>query len=121
MKILESAQNYLETILILQKRNGFVRAIDIANELNFTKASVSIAMKQLRESGYTTIDGDNNISLLPTGLEIAEAMYERHVALTKMLMLMGVSDKTASEDACKIEHVISEETLEAVKNYISKQ
>lgn len=120
MKILQSSENYLETILILQKRNGSVRAIDIANELNYSKASVSVAMKQLRENKYVTVDEHSGISLLPKGMEIAEKMYERHVILTEALIRLGVDETVASEDACRMEHVISGETFHAIKNYLTK-
>ena len=119
MKILESAENYLETILILHKRNGSVRSIDIVNELDYTKPSVSIAMKHLRENGFIEMDRAGYITLLDSGREIAERMYERHTLLSKWLISLGVSAETASEDACRIEHVISDTTFEAVKKYIS--
>ncbi len=118
MKILESSENYLETILILQKRNGEVRSIDIANELSFSKASVSVAMKQLRENNYISVDETGHISLEPAGLEIASKMYERHIILSGALEKIGVSNKTAVQDACKIEHVISNETFEAIKVFM---
>ena len=115
MKILESAENYLETILILQKRNGAVRSIDIASELEFTKPSVSIAMKHLRENGYIEMDKQGHITLLPAGREIAEKMYERHTTLSHFLEALGVSPDTAREDACRMEHILSTETFEAIK------
>ncbi len=121
MKILESSENYLETILILQKRNGEVRSIDIANELSFSKASVSVAMKQLRENEYINVDDSGYITLKPAGLEIANNMYERHITLAKALEKIGVSKDVAVQDACKIEHIISTETFEAVKKYVQKQ
>ncbi len=117
MKIQESAENYLETILILQRRNGAVRSIDIANELDFSKPSVSIAMRNLRENEYIQVDEHGFITLLPSGLKIAERMMERHNLLTGLLTTLGVSPKIAAEDACRIEHVISDETFEAIKNY----
>ena len=117
MKILESAENYLETILILQKRNGGVRSIDIASELEFTKASVSVAMKHLRENGYIEMDKFGHITLLDTGRAIAESMYERHTALSGFLTAIGVSEQVAKEDACRMEHIISEETFEAIKKH----
>ena len=117
MKILESAENYLETILILQKRNGTVRSIDIASELEYTKPSVSVAMKNLRENGYIEMDKMGHITLMDTGLAIAEAMYERHTALSNFLLAIGVSVQTAKDDACRMEHIISEETFEAIKNH----
>ncbi len=121
MKILESAENYLETILILQKRNGNVRSIDIVNELEYTKPSVSIAMKHLRENGFIEMDRAGYITLLESGREIAEKMYERHTLLSKWLISLGVSEETAAEDACRIEHVLSTETFEAIKKHAEKQ
>lgn len=115
MKIQESAENYLETILILQRRNGSVRSIDIATELEFSKPSVSIAMRNLRENQFIQVDDHGFISLLPSGLEIAERMLERHQVLTEWLVAIGVSAETAAEDACRIEHVISAESFEAIK------
>ena len=121
MKILESAENYLETILILQKRNGSVRSIDIVNELDYTKPSVSIAMKHLRENGYIEMDKSGHITLLDAGLEIAEMMYERHTSLTNFLIALGVSPETAKEDASRIEHIISQESFEAIKNHAKEK
>lgn len=118
MKIQESAENYLETILILQNELNAVRSIDIVNELNYTKASVSIAMKRLRENGYIEMDRDGYISLTNDGLSIAEKMYERHKALSSFLMLIGVNKKVALEDACRIEHVISDESFDKIKKYL---
>ena len=118
MKILESAENYLETILILQKRNGGVRSVDIAGELAFTKPSVSVAMKHLRENGYIEMDKNGYITLSETGRSIAEAVYERHTILTTVLKNLGVSEEVAKEDACRMEHIISEETFEAIKTHL---
>lgn len=118
MKILESAENYLETILILQKRNGTVRSIDIASELEFTKPSVSIAMKNLRENGYIEMDKNGYITLLDAGRSIAEAVYERHTILSTFLSAIGVSSEIAREDACRMEHIISEDTFEAIKKHL---
>ncbi len=117
MKIHESAENYLETILVLSRRNGGVRSVDIANELEFSKPSVSIAMKNLREQEMIQVDGNGFISLLPKGREIAERIFERHELLSSWLVSLGVSPETASEDACRIEHVISEESFEALKRH----
>lgn len=117
MQIHESAENYLETILILKKRMGQVRSIDIVNELSVSKPSVSVAMKNLRTNGYIDMDRDGYITLLESGSAIAEKMYERHTFLTEWLTSLGVSPDTASEDACRIEHVISEETFDALKNH----
>lgn len=119
MKIQESAENYLETILIIKNRKGVVRSIDIVNELEFSKPSVSVAMKNLRENGYIDVDDNGYISLLAKGMEIAETMYERHIAISNWLIAIGVNPETAVEDACKIEHVISAESFEAVKKYIT--
>ena len=115
MKIQESAENYLETILILQQRNGSVRSIDIANELGYSKPSISIAMRNLRENHYISVNQNGLINLLPPGQEIAERMYERHTFLTHCLISLGVSPEIAAEDACRIEHVISAESFEAIK------
>ena len=119
MKIQESAENYLEAILVLQKRKGVVRSIDIANELSFSKPSVSVAMKNLRTNGYIEVDSDGYISLLDKGREIAEKIYERHTLISSWLVRMGVSPETASEDACRIEHVISAETFEKLKEHVA--
>ena len=115
MKIQESAENYLETILILKNKNGAVRSIDIANELGFSKPSVSVAMKNLRENGYIEVDSSGYITLLDSGRKIAEKIYERHTTLSKWLVSLGVDAKTAAEDACRIEHDISSESIEAIK------
>ena len=117
MVIQESAENYLETILVLQKRNGTVRSIDIANELEFSKPSVSVAMKNLRNNGYIEMDKTGEIKLLPAGLEIAQTVYEKHTVLKKFLIALGVEETTAAEDACRIEHVISRDSFEAIKRH----
>ena len=118
MKIQESAENYLETILVLHKRKGVVRSIDIANEMNFSKPSVSVAMKNLRLGGYIKVDDDGSITLLDKGREIAEKIYERHTLLSEWLTTMGVDPEIAAEDACRIEHVISNETFDALKRHV---
>lgn len=120
MKIQESAENYLETILVLSKRKGAVRSIDIANEMSFSKPSVSVAMKNLRLNGYIRVDDDGNIVLLEKGLEIAEKIYERHTLLSEWLTAMGVEPDIAAEDACRIEHVISNETFDALKRHVKE-
>ena len=120
MKIQESAENYLETILVLQKRNGRVRSIDIANELDFSKPSVSVAMKNLRENDYIKTDDDGYIELLPEGENIARKIYERHTVITDCLVFLGVDRITAAEDACRIEHVISEESFNCIKNHVTE-
>ena len=119
MKIQESAENYLETILIIHNRQGNVRSIDIANELGFSKPSVSVAMKNLRTNGYIEMDKDGFITLLDKGREIAEKIDERHTLISNWLMHMGVSPETAAEDACRIEHVISAETFEKLKEHVA--
>lgn len=118
MKIQESAENYLETILMLSKDKPHVRSIDIANELDFSKPSVSVAMKNLRENGYIRVDGNGHITLTDAGSEIAETMLERHTLLSNWLMYLGVDKKTALEDACRMEHVLSAQTFDAIKQHI---
>ena len=119
MKIQESAENYLEAILMIHNRQGNVRSIDIANELSFSKPSVSVAMNNLRTNGYIEMDKDGFITLLDKGREIAEKIYERHTLISNWLMHMGVSPETAAEDACRIEHVISAETFEKLKEHVA--
>ena len=121
MKIQESAENYLEAILIIHNRQGNVRSIDIANELGFSKPSVSVAMKNLRTNGYIEVDKEGFITLLDKGREIADKIYERHTLLSTWLVRMGVSTEVAAEDACRIEHVISAETFERLKEHVSTQ
>jgi len=120
MKLLESAENYLKTILIISKEKNNVRAIDIVNHLGFSKPSVSVAMKQLETNDYISRDDDGYITLTESGLEIANMIYERHEILTEMFIRMGVSPETARGDACKVEHYISDETFECIKNSIEK-
>ena len=115
MKIHESAENYLETILMLSQSKPYVRSIDIVNELGFSKPSVSVAMKNLRQSGHILVDSDGHITLTEAGLEIATTMFERHTLLSNWLMRLGVSKETALEDACRMEHVISQESFDAIK------
>lgn len=114
----ESAENYLETILILSKSRPVVRSVDIANELNFKKPSVSVAMKKLRESNHITVTPEGFIYLTETGRELAETIYERHLLLSSWLERLGVDPEIASADACRIEHVISPESFEAIKHHI---
>ena len=118
MKIQESAENYLETIFMLGQKKPHVRSIDIANELDFSKPSVSVAMKNLRENGFIKMDENGFITLTDEGMKIAEMMYERHTTLSQWLMYLGVDEKTAVEDACRIEHVVSEESFQAIKSHI---
>jgi len=120
MNIHKSAEDYLEMILMLAEEKGYVRSIDIAAGLNVTKPSVSYAMKQLRENGYITMDQDNYISLTETGLVIARNMFNRHKAITRFLIQIGVDEDIAREDACKIEHDISPETFNAILKQIDK-
>ena len=117
MKIKESAENYLETILVLSQKNAAVRSIDIANEMNFTKASISIAMKRLREYGYINMDDDRMITLTPKGKDIASMVYERHQIIAKILIALGVDEATAYEDSCKIEHDLSQKSFEKIKEF----
>lgn len=117
MQIKESAENYLETILILSKKIVGVRSIDIVNELSYSKPSVSIAMKNLRENGFVQVDKNGYITLTDKGRDIAETMYERHTVISRWLRFLGVSEKTAIEDACRIEHVISAESFDAMKKH----
>ena len=119
MQIHESAENYLETILVLRNRKGSVRSIDIATELGFSKPSVSIAMKNLRENGYIAVDDSGNITLLEKGRQIAEMIYERHTLLQDWLITLGVDPKIAAEDASRIEHVISAESFQAIKDHVN--
>lgn len=115
----ESAENYLETILILSKSHPVVRSVDVANELDFKKSSVSVAMKKLREAGQVTVSPEGYLYLTDTGLEIAEKIYERHLFLSEWLEKLGVDAKIAASDACKMEHVISSESFEAIKRHIN--
>ena len=115
----ESGEMYLETILIISKRKNTVRAIDIVEEMNFSKASVSRAMSQLKSDGYICVDMDNHITLTDSGRAIAEKIYERHQVLTRLIKSWGVDEKVAAADACKIEHDISDETFEALKKHMS--
>jgi len=120
MAINESAENYLETILMLSKKLPVVRSVDIANELGFKKSSVSIAMKNLRENNHIVVSNAGFITLTESGRQIAEMIYERHELISSWLMRIGVSEETALEDACKMEHVISQESFEAIKKFIGK-
>ena len=113
----ESSENYLETILLLSKKLPVVRSVDIANELDFKKSSVSIAMKNLREQDHITVSEQGFIYLTESGREIAEMIYERHLLISSLLGKLGVPEEIAAQDACRIEHVISKESFEAIKNY----
>ncbi len=118
MKTNESAENYLETILILSKKHPVVRSVDIAAELGFKKSSVSVAMKNLREANHITVTKEGFIYLTESGKEIAEMIYERHEWLSSWLVKLGVDESIATEDACRIEHVISKESFQAIKDHI---
>lgn len=118
MVIHASAEDYLETILVLQERCGMVRSIDIVNELGYSKPSVSVAMKKLRESGYISMAPDGIITLNATGMEVAQRIYRRHKYLTRLFTLLGVSQETAAEDACKVEHDLSDETFSKIQEFL---
>ena len=120
MRIHKSAEDYLEMILRLSQEKGYVRSVDIATGLGVSKPSVSVAMKQLREGEYIVMDKDNYITLTPSGLEIAERIYERHKVLTSILARLGVDAKIAEEDACKVEHDISVATFTAIKGALER-
>lgn len=120
MKIQQSAENYLETIYMLQKSKGSCRSVDIANELGFSKPSVSVAMKNLRTNGFIEVSGDGNITLLEPGRKIARELFERHTLLTEFLVSIGVPEQTAAEDACRIEHVISKDSFDAIKENFNR-
>ena len=120
MIVNESAENYLETILMLSKQLPVVRSVDVANELGFKKSSVSVAMKNLREKNHITVTDAGFIYLTDSGKEIAEMIYERHEFLSNWLISLGVPSETATEDACKIEHVISKESFEAIKKFVNE-
>lgn len=119
MKIQESGENYLEAILMLSQTRPGVRSIDVAAELEFTKPSVSVAMKKLRQNGYVIMDESGYITLTPSGKEIAERMYERHKFMSKFLIKIGVSPDVAVNDACRIEHVLSAESFEKLKAFVN--
>lgn len=120
MQLQESGQMYLETILILSKKSNSVRSIDISEYMSFSKPSVSRAVNLLKDSGYILISKEGYITLTALGREIAEKIYERHTILTKCLIALGVSEETAAEDACKIEHDISDESFSAIKRHVIK-
>lgn len=121
MKIQKSAEDYLEMMLMLQEKHGYIRSIDIAEELGVKKPSVSYATKRLKENGYITMDSDSLISLTDKGMEIASRMYERHKRLTELLILLGVDPETARKDACRIEHDLSDESFEAISRHVRQR
>lgn len=118
MVIHQSAEDYLESILVLQEQCGQVRSIDIVNRLGYSKPSVSIAMKKLRESGYISMSPDGLITLNDSGLEVARKVYSRHQVITELFCMMGVSEETAAEDACRVEHDLSQETFERIRAFV---
>jgi DtxR family Mn-dependent transcriptional regulator len=121
LKTTRATENYLETILILMKKNGSVRSIDIANELGYSRPTVSVAMKDFRAKGYITVDDGGLITLTESGREIAETIYERHVVLSQILISLGVSEEIAMADACRLEHEISDESFRCMKEHYEKQ
>ena len=120
MKIYESAEDYLEMILVIKRKKGTVRSIDIAREMNFSKPSISIAMKKLQKDGLIEINQGREIDLTPAGREIAERIYERHVVISQILMKIGVEETTAVKEACRIEHVISQDSFEKLKEAVKE-
>ena len=121
MRIHKSAEDYLEMILRLIEEKGYARSVDIATGLSVSKPSVSVAMKQLREGGYIVMDKDNYITLTDSGMEIAQRIYERHKLLTRILMMIGVDEQTAEDDACKVEHDISVKTFDAIRAVMARK
>jgi len=121
MVIRKSAEDYLEMMLMLKEKHGYIRSIDIAEELGVKKPSVSYATKRLRESGYITMDSDSHITLTEAGMNIASRMYERHKVLTSLLIALGVDKDIAREDACKIEHDLSEQSFDAICRHVGKK
>jgi len=120
VQLLESGQMYLESILILSKERTNIRSVDVSEYMGFTKPSVSRAIGLLKSGGYITVDTDGYITLTETGAEVAHKMYDRHSLLTEFFVSLGVSSETATNDACKIEHHISDETFEAIKKHVTK-
>ena len=119
MHIQESGEMYLETIHVLLKKNGHVRSVDVAEYMGYSKPSISRAMSLLKNGGFIEIAHNGGITLTPSGLAVAEKIYERHTLLTRLLVSLGVSQETAAEDACKLEHAISDESFEAIKNHMN--
>ena len=120
MQVSETIENYLETIFILLKKKNTVRSIDVANQMGYSKPTISIMARQLRESGYIDMDDSGYITLTTSGLRIAESVYEKHVLLTEILIRLGVEEKIAAEDACRIEHILSEHSFEQIKKHYLK-
>lgn len=120
MTVRESGEMYLEAILVLAKKSGYVRSIDVSEYLGYSKPSVSRAVGILREGGYILVEKDGAITLTDSGKKLAETIYERHTVLSELLIRLGVDEKTATDDACRIEHVISDESFQAIKQYYYK-
>ena len=121
MSVHESGEMYLEAILVLSKKNGFVRSIDVSEYLGYSKPSVSRAMGLLRQGEYIVVESDGAITLTDSGREIAEKIYERHTFLTSLLVKLGVAEETAAADACRLEHALSDESFQAIKRYVARQ
>ena len=121
MRVQESRENYLEAILMLQKKLGYVRSVDVANQLNFSRPSVSVAMANLRNLGLVTTDEHGFLGLTPEGLAEAEKVLERHLLITDWLVGLGVREETAAEDACRIEHVISQESFDCIRRHVDER
>lgn len=121
MRLQESGEMYIETIYVLSKKRSFVRAIDVSEYMGYSKPSVSRAIGLLKKGGFVTVNDDGHLSLTESGLEVAEKLYERHTLLSGFLVAIGVDEQTATDDACKIEHVISDKTFEAIKNYAKEK
>ena len=120
MSLYESGQMYLETIYVLSQQQNYVRAIDVSEHMGYSKPSVSRAVSTLKKDGYISVSEDGALKLTDKGLEVARSMYERHTVLSSLLMRLGVDEETATEDACRMEHVISEKTFDALKAYLDK-
>ena len=120
MHLQESGEMYLETVYVLSKKGGIVRSIDVCEHMGYSKPSVSLAVGLLKSGGYLTVGADGALELTDAGREVAERIYERHTLLTQCLVYLGVDEDTAAEDACKIEHAISDASIEAIKNYVQK-
>ena len=120
MQVRQSAEDYFETIYMLKKKNGSVRAIDVVNELGFSKPTVSVAMKKFRENGFVTVDEAGQIELTAAGLAIAKKTFEKHTVISEMLMMLGVPEEIALEDACRMEHGLSDESFAAMKAHLAK-
>lgn len=121
MKLYESSEDYLESILVLTNKNGSVKSIDVVNDLHFSKPSVSVAMKKLRDNGYINIDKKGLITLTEEGYRVASKIYERHLLLTKLFVSLGVDEETARKDACRVEHDLSDETFAALKKSMERK